>query len=264
MAADRSRKAGAAEPSSSKVRVPHTFTTVQIKRAFESVADQIRTQLMTGALRPGDRLPSERELAEQFSLSRNTVREGLRALEVTGLLELRKGASGGAFVRQGQGDIVISGFTDLFWLGTIESQHLTEGRLIVGVAVTRLACRRATDADFELLKENVAAAEEAIARGNYTERVRLNLEFHRILARAAQNPVLTVLTDALIEIQAQLLKTFVPAPEAEVMASRWRLLKQLLLRKEVAAAKEMEQHLRTLQQHYLTEDSRVRTAAGAA
>ena len=264
MAVDKVRKQGAGDPPPDAVRVPQSFTTVHIKRAFESVADQIRTQLVTGALRPGDRLPSERDLAEQFSLSRNTVREGLRALEVSGLLELRKGASGGAFVRQGQGDIVISGFTDLFWLGTIKSQHLTEGRLIVGVAVTRLACQRGTEADFALLKDHVDAVEVAIARGNYAERVRLNLEFHRILARAAQNPVLTVLTDALIEIQAQLLKTFVPVPEAEVMASRRRLLKQLLLRKEGPAAKEMEQHLRMLQQHYLAEDSRIRAEAGTA
>lgn len=262
MALDRVRTRGASDPPLGEVRVPQSFTAVRIKRAFESVADQIRTQLVTGALRPGDRLPSERELAEQFSLSRNTVREGLRALEVSGLLELRKGASGGAFVRQGQGDIVVSGFTDLFWLGTIKAQHLTEGRLIVGVAVTRLACQRATEADFKRLKDNVDAVEAAIACGNYSERVRLNLEFHCILARAAQNPVLTVLTDALIEIQGQLLKTFVPVPEAEVMMSRRRLLKQLLLRKEAAAAKEMEQHLRILQQHYLTEDSRVRDEAG--
>lgn len=245
-----------------EVRPPKSFTAIQTKRAFESVADQIRTQLIEGSLRPGDRLPSERELADQFSLSRNTVREGLRALEVSGLLELRKGATGGAFVREGRGDVVVSGFSDLFWLGAIKPADLTEGRLIVGVAVTRLACQRATGEDLKALHDNVAASEAASAAGLGKERVQLNLEFHRLLARAAKNPVLTILTDALVGIQSNLLEVFQPASEDMVIPSRHRLLAHLIGRDEEAAAHEMQEHLRGLQQHYLKEDMRNRKRLG--
>src|SRR5882672_6430946 len=93
------------------------YSPVQTKRAFEEVALQIREQLSKGALKPGDRLPSERELAEQFGLSRNTVREALRSLEMSGILEFRKGATGGAFVREAHSEAVISGFSDLFRMG---------------------------------------------------------------------------------------------------------------------------------------------------
>lgn len=72
-----------------------TYAPVHTRRAFEEVTDQIRGQIARGALGPGDRLPSERDLAEQFSLSRNTVREALRALEIAGILELKKGPPAG-------------------------------------------------------------------------------------------------------------------------------------------------------------------------
>jgi GntR family transcriptional repressor for pyruvate dehydrogenase complex len=242
------------EPVAGKPARPMAaYKPVHIPRAFEGVANQIREQLASGALRPGDRLPSERDLAERFSLSRNTVREALRSLEVAGILVLRKGATGGAFIREGQGDAVIAGFADLFRLGLIKPEHLTEARLIMSVAATRIACQRATEADFDMLRENVRASEEAVAKGDVAERVRINLEFHRILAKASGNPVLFILTDALLEIQSQLIQVLTPAPEKLVMASRRRLLRHLQVRNEEKAAQEMENHLKMLQRYYLQE-----------
>ncbi|WP_051481587.1 FadR/GntR family transcriptional regulator [Paraburkholderia nodosa] len=232
------------------------YSPVQTRRAFEAVTDQIRGQLATGALQPGDRLPSERELAESFGLSRNTVREALRSLEIGGVLEFRKGATGGAFVREGQGDAVIAGFADLFRLGAIKPADLTEARLIVSVAAARLACVRGSEEDFAALRENVKASEAAVAKGDVRERVRVNLEFHRLLARAARNPVLVILTDALVEIHEQLLEVIAPLPDSAVMPSRKRLLKHLIARDEEKAASEMESHLKTLEKHYLSQASK--------
>ena len=240
----------AIEDAPARARRAPAYAPVQTRRAFEAVADQIRGQLTSGALQPGDRLPPERELAEQFSLSRNTVREALRSLEMAGVLEFRKGATGGAFVREGQGDAVIAGFYDLFRLGAIRPADLTEARLIVSVAATRLACQRGTEADFEALRENVRQSEVAVAAGDVQERVRINLNFHRLLARTARNPVLVILTDALVEIQEQLLKVILPLPDSSVMPSRRRLLKYLAARDEDKAAAEMETHLKALQRHY--------------
>lgn len=233
-----------------------TYEPVHTKRAFEEVTDQIRGLIARGALRPGDRLPSERELAEQFSLSRNTVREGLRALEIAGMLELRKGATGGAFVREGQGDAVIASFADLFILGKIQPAHLTEARQIVAVAVTRLTCQRASDEDLDELEANAEASRAAAERGDYAERIRINLEFHRLLAKFTGNPVLIVIYDAMIEIQRQMLEVLPAAPNSAVMPSRERLLRYLRARDEDMAANEMESNLRLLQQHYLVEQAK--------
>jgi DNA-binding FadR family transcriptional regulator len=248
-------EAAAEDTAVARVRPKPAYAPVQTRRAFEAVADQIRGQLTSGALQPGDRLPPERELAEQFSLSRNTVREALRSLEMAGVLEFRKGATGGAFVREGQGDAVIAGFSDLFRLGAIRPADLTEARLIVSVAATRLACQRGTEADFEALRENFRQSELAVAKGDVPERVRINLDFHRLLARTARNPVLVILTDALVEIHEQLLQVVSPLPDSAVMPSRRRLLKHLAARDEEKAANEMETHLKALQRHYLLQQT---------
>jgi GntR family transcriptional regulator, transcriptional repressor for pyruvate dehydrogenase complex len=253
-------QAAASTETASSVRARPTpaYAPVQTRRAFEAVADQIREQLQSGALQPGDRLPPERDLAEQFSLSRNTVREALRSLEMAGVLEFRKGATGGAFVREGRGDAVIAGFSDLFRLGAIQPADLTEARLIVGVAATRLACERGTEEDFAALRENVRESELAVTNGDVQQRLRINLEFHRLVARAARNPVLVILTDALVEIHEQMLELVSPAPDSAVMPSRRRLLKHFAARDEEKAAGEMETHLRSLQKHYLAQQSELK------
>ncbi|WP_345817351.1 GntR family transcriptional regulator (plasmid) [Paraburkholderia sp. PREW-6R] len=224
---------------------------MQARRAFEEVALQIRSQLSRGELRPGDRLPAERDLAEQFGLSRNTVREALRTLEISGVLEFRKGTTGGAFVREGQGDGVVTGIADLFRLGMLGHEHLTEARTVVALATLRATCERGSEADLDALVNNVRAAEIAVKAGRIGERVSINLEFFRILANASRNPLLIILTDAMIEIQVLLLEVLTPAPSSTVMASRRRLLKHLLARDTARAVAEMEVHLKTLERHYL-------------
>src|SRR5579871_1619796 len=135
------------------------FRPIKTPRAFEEIADQIRLELSSRRLRPGDRLPAERALAEQFGVSRNTLREALRSLENSGLLRLQKGATGGAFVRESTGDAIITGLRDMFHLGAIQPEHLTEARVLIESIAVRAACERATVEDIEALKANIASAE---------------------------------------------------------------------------------------------------------
>ncbi len=78
-----------------------TFVKVRRVRSFDDVVDQVRTAITTGSIVAGERLPSEREFAEQFGVSRATLREALRALEAVGLIEIRLGSHGGAFATDG-------------------------------------------------------------------------------------------------------------------------------------------------------------------
>lgn len=236
-------------------RARPSYLPIQTKRAFEEVAEQIREQLSKGLLKPGDRLPPERDLAEQFNLSRNTVREALRALEMSGLLEFRKGATGGAFVREGQSDAVISGFSDLYRLGFILPGDLAEARLLIGVEVTRLACQRASEAAYAELEANLDASEKAVADGDGTKRLTLNLEYHIILARAAKNPVLIILMEALNDlIYRSLFKAPVHAENTKIVASRRRILKHMRAGDEDKAVTEMHKHLTALRKHYKAQE----------
>jgi DNA-binding FadR family transcriptional regulator len=78
-----------------------TFVKARRVRSFDDVVDQVRAAIFDGSILAGERLPSERELAEQFGVSRATLREALRALEAVGLIEIRVGAHGGAFATEG-------------------------------------------------------------------------------------------------------------------------------------------------------------------
>ena len=227
------------------------FRPVATRRAFEEITAQIRAQLARQGLRTGDRLPPERDLADQFGVSRNTLREALRSLEIAGLLELKKGATGGAFIREGGGDAVVAGLSDLYRLGNIRPEHLTEARILIGTEVARLACARRTAADLEALEQNVAEAEAASKAGDLGRRAEIHYEFHSLLARAAKNPVLIILTDALMEMTRHFVEAVGYQPNPYVMPSRKRLLAALRTKNGEAAALEMATMLKRLQRFHL-------------
>src|SRR3954463_14690424 len=129
------------------------FAPVSVARASSSIADQIRSAIVTGQLGEGDRLPPERELAEQFGVSRVTVRDALRALEAMGLIDVRVGARGGAFVTVPSGDGVGQTMSDMMMMQAITPEDIVEARLMVELGTITIACSRATDEDIALLRD---------------------------------------------------------------------------------------------------------------
>lgn len=220
-------------------------------RPADEIMAQIRAKLASQELRAGDRLPSERELSEQFKVSRNSVRQALRSLAELGLLDIRKGAFGGAFIQEGGGGAVKAGLADLYALGTIRPEHVTEVRLLLSVAVARLACERCTDEEIDALAENVAQAEQAAQREDIEARSRINFEFNRMLARMTRNPLLVALSDAVMDVIGNLVAEIGLSPDQTVMPMRHRLLTHLRRRDADAAAQEMQSHLLRLNRRYL-------------
>jgi GntR family transcriptional regulator, transcriptional repressor for pyruvate dehydrogenase complex len=229
------------------------FRPIKTPRAFEEIADQIRKELSNRRLRPGDRLPAERALAEQFGVSRNTLREALRSLENSGLLRLQKGASGGAFVRESTGDAIIVGLRDMFHLGAIQPEHLTEARVLIESIAVRVACARATADDLEALRLNIASAERAAREKiNFLDQAAIHLDFHRILARATKNPVMVIVMEALLDVMQHFIFAIGQRQNPWVLPSRRRFMKHFETRDSEAAVAEMEQHLERLNRHYLS------------
>jgi Transcriptional regulators len=168
------------------------FQRIRSSRAFDEIAAQIRTELSSGRLAVGNRLPSERALSEQFGVSRNTLREALRSLEHAGLIRLQKGAHGGAFISQHSGEAIATGLMDMYHVGTIQPAQLTEARIWLESVVVREACRRATAADIDTLNRNIDEAQEARRRGDFAGRAERHIEFHRMLARLTDNPIMVI------------------------------------------------------------------------
>jgi len=229
------------------------FRPIHTPRAFEEIADQIRKELADCRLRAGDRLPPERTLAEQFGVSRNTLREALRSLENAGLLRLQKGAAGGAFVRESTGDAIVTGLRDMFHLGAIAPEHLTEARVLIESIAVRAACERATAEDIDALKANVAAAENAArAKADFYAQAAIHLDFHRIIARATKNPVMVIVMEALIDVMQHFIQAIGQTRNPWVLPSRRRFMKHFAAGDCDAAVTEMEQHLERLNRHYLS------------
>src|SRR5213595_2624541 len=183
-----------AEPRRNSRRRDETslFAPVTVARASSSIADQIRAAIVGGKLVEGERLPPERELAEQFGVSRVTVRDALRALEAMGLIEVRVGARGGAFVTVPTGSLVGQTMSDMMMMSAVTPEDIVEARLVVELGTVTLACARATDEDIAAMREHTERAKREMKAKTYTRE--LSWDFHALLAGMAHNLALEGLT----------------------------------------------------------------------
>jgi DNA-binding FadR family transcriptional regulator len=170
------------------------FSRVSVGRISEVIVEQIRLLMRQGQLKPGDRLPAERDLCERFGVSRVTVREALRMLESSGLVEIRVGARGGAFVTAPTSDRVGEGLADLLSLSVISAADTTEVRLILEVGIVPLVCERATADDLDDLDRICERAQSALKSGTFT--MDMSAEFHARVAQATHNPAVVMLVES--------------------------------------------------------------------
>jgi GntR family transcriptional repressor for pyruvate dehydrogenase complex len=176
------------------------FQPVQSGRISNSLVGQIKDAIFRRELKPGDKLPSERQLMEQFQTSRVTVREALRTLEQSGILEIRRGVEGGAFVRDPNTKVVNTFLQDMVSMGNIAISNLTEARLAMEPFSVKVATERIRGEALEQIYKNIREAKECLQKGTPNDARLLNLEFHRLIAQASENPVILFLVDSIMEI----------------------------------------------------------------
>jgi DNA-binding FadR family transcriptional regulator len=178
--------------SEADARGSDLFTPVNSNRISAMIVHQIRTLIREGALKPGDRLPSERELGQRFGVSRVVLREAMRVLEGNGLITMRVGAGGGAFVTAPTSAHIGEGIADLLTLSDVTAADVTEARRILEIGYIPLVCERADDTDIADLLEICDRADAALAAGHYS--VALSAEFHVRVAKATHNGAVEMLT----------------------------------------------------------------------
>lgn len=175
----------------------------RIRPAYAQVAEQLRALVLRGDLTPGDRLPNESQMAEQFGVSRTTVREAIRVLSSQGLLKTERGVNGGTFVSAADPEQVI----DLLEIGLnvlagnegLSVYELLEIREMLEIPGARLAAERRTDDDLATL-ERLHEIEERAIDADFEQRYAAHTEFHLAIVRAAQNRMLFVLLDPLFKV----------------------------------------------------------------
>ena len=157
-------------------------------RVGEQVFQQMKGLLISGEWRPGDKLPSETELAEQFGISRITVRQALQRLRALNLIETRLGE--GSFVKTVEIDQPLDNLISIAYLGTKTQSQVLEFRTILEVASAGLAAIRAGDEDLLLLQENLSHMKAIAAQKDDDAFSDLDLEFHTAIGQITKNPLI--------------------------------------------------------------------------
>jgi GntR family transcriptional repressor for pyruvate dehydrogenase complex len=236
------------------------FAKVRRRRVFEEIVDQIRAKLASGEYKPGDKLPTERELAQELGVGRPALREALRTLENSGVLLLKKGPQGGAFVREGSSEAVTRSLHDLMHLGHLSMEALVEARVVITRSVVEIACARGTDADFEAIESNIDLTERLEAEGDFVQRVHAGTEYFRLVAVAAHNDVLMLLVDSLTAIVRFMILQSKPAADAQVPRRR-ALLAALRRRDRAEALAHLDGFFRGIARDMLPNDAAKRKPA---
>ncbi len=169
------------------------FRKAKQNRIFQDVVDQIQAAILDGQLSAGDRLPSERQLGEIFHTSRGTLREALRILEQKGLIEIRLGINGGAYIKDANADLMAENLAMLIRSHDVSLEHLAEFREGVEGSVAALAAQRSTGADnkkLTILMDEAAQFYE-LGMAGWNGFVQVDEKIHTEIARIAGNPLYT-------------------------------------------------------------------------
>lgn len=172
-------------------------------RVSETIARRIKRAISESRLLAGEKLPSEREMARRFKTSRVSVREAYRTLEEMGLLIIRRGSEGGAFVADVDHAPVIRSLSLMLRLGKTSLEQLTEARLLIEPTVARLAARRAAPADLERLEAVIQKQAAALHRtGDFRP---YDLQFHRMVAECAKNLPLQLMVNSVADLTVEVI-----------------------------------------------------------
>jgi GntR family transcriptional repressor for pyruvate dehydrogenase complex len=182
------------------------YKAVRTSRLYEQIVQQIEDSILKGALKPGDQLPAERELAQNFGVSRTAVREAVKALREKGLVEAYSGR--GTFITNGTSQAIRQSLDLMIRIGQQEgSAHLAELRLILEPEIAALAVGRIEDQLLVTMREAVATMDRSLHDPDaYIE---ADLDFHLALAEAAANPLVLSLLDSIVGLlREQRMKIF--------------------------------------------------------
>jgi DNA-binding FadR family transcriptional regulator len=171
-----------------------TFEPLVKERLSRGIVDQITEAILKGKMHPGDRLPTESELADQFNVSRTVVREATQALRAQGLVQVTPGR--GTFVTQPTFESVMRSFQLMLRLEDHSFDDLMAARNLYEVPIARLAAKYALPENLDVLR----ACNEGMAAALHDPKTYMehDTQFHAELARATQNTVLSVLMQPLI------------------------------------------------------------------
>lgn len=184
------------------------FKPIKQVRVYEEVLLQLKDAILSGRYRPGEKLPSERELSMQFQLSRAVIREAIRALELTGFVTLRQGPYGGAYVMDLSIEHLSNALMDLFQANKLSARELIQVRLHVESEVARLAAMNINDKSRIRLEKAFKAEHNKTL--SHSEWVTKNLKIHYLLAEISGNRLYEAIVNSLLDLTHEIVLVVKP------------------------------------------------------
>jgi GntR family transcriptional repressor for pyruvate dehydrogenase complex len=222
------------------------FKLLKIGEFYQGVTDQIKESIFSGYYSPGDRLPSETEMAKRFGVSNATIRQAIRVLEHLGFVYTKQGVDGGIFVSEADAQAVSSYLSDMLRLKKVTQSHLTMSRLIFEPDIAFLVTQEWKGDDLEELEKSIRKGQRALDEDNLNEARLASLTFHRLLCSITKNPVIIFTLNSVIDVlEENILKFSLDRDfiQDEILAHRI-VLEKIRARKGDEAPEEMRQHIR--------------------
>ena len=244
------------EPVSKKPEVPSRhWEIVRPASVSDGLVAQVRSALFRGELKPGDFLGSETDLARKLGVSRVPVRDAFRTLQAMGIVEIRLGANGGAYIAGGDPSRFADALAVQFKLVGLSAEELFEAQIAVEGSAAELAAESATAADLAELREALARLKAVINdAAAFTD---AGLKFHFRIVEASHNRALIAYARALVEV---LYEAYAPQTTPElarrVLAKHARVLAFIEARQGAKAREAMTAHLRQVRHRVLEEIAR--------
>jgi GntR family transcriptional repressor for pyruvate dehydrogenase complex len=230
------------------------FNSVRSNKISEHIIEQIRNAIFEGRLKPGDRLPPEKELLKNFSVSKATLREALRSLEILGFLQIRKGVSGGPFVTEVDMKKARESFANFLHFKNLSLRSLSEVRLILEPYIAEKAALTITEEDLRKLEKLNEECEYILKRNIPIESRKNEIEYHRTIGSVTGNPILMFILDFVENLLIDTKEILKPSKEfsKKVLSAHKRIYKALAERDPKRAREEMVRHVREVEKDLIT------------
>jgi GntR family transcriptional regulator, transcriptional repressor for pyruvate dehydrogenase complex len=230
---------------------------IQSGRIFEEVSDRIKELIFEGVYSVGDQLPSEGQLAETFNVGRQTVREALRMLEVSGFIKINRGASGGPLITDTIFKKIGGLYVDAFRMKHITFEDLTVARFSIEKIIIERIVDRLDEKWLKKLRQNISKAQKKAAQNLRTTQE--NMDFHRLLAQATGNHVFVIVLESLLAIQGGFLVRL--PPEVKITHSV-TLYHEMIT--DALENRDKDKAFLLLEEHLLEIETRLKRAAGSS
>lgn len=190
------------------------FSPIKNTKVYEQVIDQIKNMIVNGTLKKGDKLPSERDLVEHLQVSRTSIREALRALQIIGLIECKQGE--GNYISQNFENSLFEPLSIMFMLQDSDPKEIIEVRKIIEVETVAIAAQKITNLELESLEILIKALKSS---HNEDDNVKIDKKFHYEIAQASRNCIIVNILNAI----SSLIDSFIKDARKKILVNEKNL-----------------------------------------